>query len=183
MTSSDIAELYFQWLYDRASDDSRVHKTYRDLLLFLHTVPFNYILPMDGNRESDGINLRYRFAAENNIDDILIRVTIDSYPCSVLEMMLALAIRCEESFMHDADIGDRTREWFWVMLTNLGLSSMSDGSFDRDLREKRVDTFIYRKYDFEGHGGLFTVPNCKRDMRSIEIWAQLMMYLNSIIKF
>lgn len=183
MSSSDIAELYFQWLYDLACKDTRVSGSYHELFTFLHSVPFNYTLPMDENRLGDGENLRYRFASEMGLEDMLIRITIDTVPCSVLEMMMALAIRCEESFMHDPDIGDRTREWFWRMLANLGLATMRDGYFDGEERSRRIDDFINRRYDRDGNGGLFTVPDCTKDMRTTEIWAQMMLYLNTIIQY
>lgn len=50
----------------------------------------------------------------------------------MLEMMIALAIRCEETIMDDPRYGNRTKQWFWNMMKSLGLSYMNDDCFDRD---------------------------------------------------
>ena len=39
--------------------------------------------------------------------------------CSVLEMMVALAICCEETYMDNPNIGNRTGQWFWNMVKNI----------------------------------------------------------------
>ena len=111
---------------------------------------------MDANREEDGIDLRYRFITEVGIPKNYQEVYayLDG-PCSVLEMMIALAIRCEESIMDDPDIGDRTSEWFWLMMKNLGLDYMSDRKFDRDIAEEKISIFLDRRYKRNGEGGLF----------------------------
>jgi hypothetical protein len=101
-------------------------------------------------------------------------------PCSVLEMMIALAIRCEETIMDDPDIGDRTRQWFWGMIINLGLGGMTDANFDPDFVDDSVLRFLNRDYEPDGRGGLFTIRNCHRDLRDVEIWYQLCWYLDSI---
>ena len=102
-------------------------------------------------------------------------------PCSILEMMVALAIRCEEGIMDDPDIGDRTGQWFWGMVTNLGLGSMSDENFDRKYVDEVIERFLNRKYDPDGRGGLFRVRNCKYDLREVEIFHQLCWYLDNIV--
>lgn len=98
-----------------------------------------------------------------------------------LEMMTALAIRCEEHIMGDPDIGDRTGQWFWSMLSNLGLGSMSDTNFDKYRVDMALERFLERDYQRNGKGGLFTVNN-GRDMRATEIWYQMNYYLSEVIK-
>ena len=100
-------------------------------------------------------------------------------PCTMLEMMVALAIKCEE-IMDDASIGDRTGQWFWGMIHSLGLSSMSDRVFDRDYVDDVIARFLDRDYEPDGRGGLFTVRHCSHDLRTVEIWYQLSWYLDSI---
>jgi hypothetical protein len=135
---------------------------------------------MDQNRAEDGLSLRYRFALDNGYEDNpdYILDILDG-PCSVLEMMVALALRCEE-VMDDAHIGDRTSQWFWGMIVNLGLGAMYDDLYDRQLVDEIIDTFLDRNYDPDGKGGLFTILNCERDLRDMEIWQQLCWYLNTI---
>ena len=82
--------------------------------------------------------------------------------------------------MDDPKMGDRTGQWFWGMITNLGLGSMTDDRFDEKHVDECVDRFLYRKYERNGRGGLFTIRNCDRDLRKAEIWHQLCWYLDSI---
>ena len=78
-------------------------------------------------------------------------------------------------------MGIRTGQWFWTMLTNLGLGGMTDDNFNRLIADKIISTFLKRKYDPDGKGGLFRIRNCDRDLRKVEIWRQLCWYLDSII--
>lgn len=170
---------YFEWMYKLVCE-GRFAKTitYRQLLTFLHEVEFVYFVPYDENRAEDGIGLRYRFCVQNECEDL--EYCLDG-PCSVLEMILALAIRCEETIMDDPDKGDRMGQWFWGMITNLGLGSMTDYNFNEWYVNDVVTRFLNREYDADGQGGLFTVKDWNRDMRTAEIWHQLMAYINSIV--
>ena len=102
-------------------------------------------------------------------------------PCSVLEMMIALAIRCEETIMDNPLYGDRTAQWFWRMMSNLGLGLMTDDIYDRDLVKQKIDRFLNREYDPDGKGGLFYIRGCAEDLRNVEIWAQLCWYLDLFV--
>ena len=102
-------------------------------------------------------------------------------PCSVLEMMLGLAIRCEEDYMDNPVKGNRTGQWFWGMVVNLGLGAMDDSKFDKVFVEDAVRRFLNREYEPDGTGGLFKIRNCDRDLRYVEIWWQLCWYLDSIV--
>lgn len=183
MTRYDLNNEYFEWMYRLVYSHRRysAKTSYRKLLGYLHSVNFDYILTMDGNRAEDGINLRYRFGYERSYDDPMIASYLDDRPCSVLEMMIALSIRCEEHIMGDPDIGDRTGLWFWLMIDNLKLEEMTDIHFDLEYVEEVVLTFLNREYKRNGEGGLFTVENCRQDLRSMEIWYQMCWYLDNII--
>lgn len=173
---------YFEWLYGLVcSKRSPKGITYRKLLMYLHATEFRYIMPRDKNRADDGTNLRYRFALTRE-DECSTDVIVDILdgPCSVLEMMVALAMRCEQTIMDDESIGDRTEQWFWGMVTNLGLGAMMDGRFDRGAVDIIVNRFLDREYAPDGRGGLFRIRDCDRDLRTVEIWYQLCWYLNSI---
>jgi hypothetical protein len=178
MTFSDrINDEYFEWMCD-AIDLQRFSKqvTYRKLLAHLHNIEFVWSIPMDDNRADDGVQLRRRFAL--SCDDAGLADYILG-PCSVLEMMVALAIRCE-SFMDDAAVGDRAGQWFWGMIHNLGLSNMIDSKFDINFVDNVIWRFLNRDYEPDGRGGLFTVKHYPQDMRTVEIWWQLSWYLDSI---
>lgn len=170
---------YFEWLCELI-DAKRFSKrvSYRKLLTHLHVIEFTWIVPLDGNRADDGIQLRRRFALARN--DLALQRYLTG-PCSVLEMMVALAVRCEEGTMDDERMGNRTGQWFWGMIHNLGLSPMTDSTFDRDFVDNAIARFLNREYEPNGEGGLFTVKHCERDMRTVEIWCQLSWYLGSIM--
>lgn len=165
---------YFEWIVRLVcGDNMRRRRRYSKLLAYLHERPFLYSLEMDENRARDGIDLRYRYASEMGTYD----VSRSDQPCSVLEMMAALAIRCEEHIMSNPDIGDRTGEWFFAMIENLGLIDETNDQFNIRHVEMVIDRLIRREYEPDGRGGLFTVPNSRYDMRDTEIWYQAMWYL------
>jgi hypothetical protein len=136
---------------------------------------------MDDNRLADGMDLRYRFAYECDIHSSMVASYLDDKPCSVLEMLVALSLRCEEHIMSNAEAGNRTGKWFWSMVDNLGLGDMTDSRFDISKVDAVIDRFLRRKYAPNGEGGLVTIPNCQQDLRKVEIWYQLMWYLTDIL--
>lgn len=181
MTRDDILNEYFEWMCNKVCNSSEKIK-YRKLLTLMNDTDYYYILVMDGNRYGDGINLRYRFAIEMNYDDAMVADALDFKPCSILEMMIALAWRIEEHIMVNDDIGDRTGEWFWEMMDSLHISNMTNNQFDihkGDIK-RRLTAMMEKDYLANGEGGLFTVSNPNVDMRNLEVWYQAMAYLNEI---
>lgn len=178
MTKDELNNAYFEWMYQLVCDERDSEMSYRKLLYLLHDMDFNYTIPMDGNRAEDGTDLRYRFGYENAYDGPIIAAYLDDRPCSVLEMMVALAIRCEEHIMCDPDIGDRTGQWFWNMIDNLGLGDMNDEGFYKNYAERVIQKFLNREYKRNGEGGLFTVKHYRKDLRLVEIWYQMCWYLD-----
>lgn len=182
MTEQELNDRYFDWMYQLVSNERYTKgKSYKKLLYHLHNIDFQYLLPMDENRAEDGISLRYRFGYEKKYEDTMIASYLDNRPCSVLEMIIALALRCEEHIMYDPEIGNRTGQWFWDMITSLGLEYMNDSDFDMTYTNDVIFRFMGRKYKQNGKGGLFTIEHCKYDMRAVEIWWQMNWYLNSIL--
>lgn len=165
---------YFEWMFGLIC--GRRQQCYRRLLSLLHDIEFTYSIPLDRNRAQDGIDLRRRFEYERRQP----RGESDK-PCSVLEMMIALSIRCEEHIMDDPDIGNRTSQWFWEMINNIGLEDMTDEGFDEDFVRYKIDILLNREYEPNGEGGLFVVEDCDYDLRTIEIWYQMCWHLNDIL--
>lgn len=177
-----IEREYFDWLCKLVCGDGfSKQASYEKLLSYLHNVPFRYSIPMDENRAKDGEGLRYRFARSkvpiSRVWDILDELRGE---CSVLEMMVALAVRCEENIMDDTSYGDRTGQWFWQMVVSLGLGGMTNDRFDWDIVEPVIIRFLERDYEPNGRGGLFTINHCRRDLRDVQIWYQMCWYLDSI---
>lgn len=182
MIEHEINEDYFEYLYDLMCG-SRYSKntSYRKLLWHLYQIDFRYVIPKDRNRAKDGVSLRRSFAVDQGCGEEPELITdYLSYPCSVLEMISALAIRCENDIMDDPKIGDRTGQWFWGMINNLGLSGMTDNRYDEAYIDEVIERFLDRDYSPNGKGGLFTIRNCEYDLREVEIWYQLCWYLDTI---
>lgn len=173
-----IRENYFKWLSGLVCGNRYSKEiSFDKLLRYLHNTEFRYLILKDENRAEDGIALRYRFGHAHGLRDV--QLYLDG-PCSVLEMMVALAIRCEEDIMDNPEIGNRIGQWFWGMVVNLGLGSMTNFNFDERLAEDIIERFLEREYSFDGKGGLFTIRDCDADLRDVEIWIQLCWYLDSI---
>lgn len=178
ISQKSLIDEYFHWLCSFIIGEPFSKSTsYGRLLRYLFSITFTYTIAMDGNRAEDGTDLRYRFADENDYAHPIIASYLDDRPCTVLEMMVALAIRCEDHIMEDITIGDRTGQWFWNMIVSLGLSGMTDSRFDERKAEKIMENFLNRTYSRNGKGGLFTTSNSKIDMRTTEIWYQMFAYL------
>lgn len=161
---------YFEWMYRIITEDRFSRRiSYRKLMMHLHDVEFIYYILKDENRAEEGVELRRRFSGHSKYG-----------PCSVLEMILALAIRIEENIMDNTDYGNRTGQWFWGMINNLGLGAMDDNHYDREYVDSVLERFLNRQYEPNGKGGLFTIRDCDRDLREVEIWHQMCWYLDSI---
>ena len=180
MTHDIVRNEYFEWLCGLLSECFHVYD-YNLLLQYLFDKDFIYILEMDGNRLEDGLHLRSRFAYEREYDDALVCERLAHYKCSVLEMMVALSLRCEEHIMGDSELGDRTGLWFGKMIENLELDRANDDNFSEYYVDNIIERMLHRQYEPDGRGGLFTVENCRCDLRRVEIWYQLCWYLNTII--
>ena len=94
-------------------------------------------------------------------------------------MMVALSIRMEKDIMEDLRYGDRTSQWFWTMVNNLGLGSMTDSKFNEEEADYIIDRFINHNYEPNGKGGLFIVDG-DEDLRDEEIWVQMCWYINTL---
>lgn len=184
---SRILELYskryFEWLRDLMCEGRYAEGiSFDNLLAYLHSRPFRFTIPRDVNRAKDGEDLRRKFAIRVYPNHDHRPIMGELYgECSMLEMMVALSLRCEENIMDDPKLGNRSSQWFWGMIVSLGLGSMTDDSFDEDYVAGVVDRFIAREYEPNGEGGLFTIRNFKGDLRDVEIWYQLCWYLDSIV--
>lgn len=178
MTQYDINNEYFDWLYDLVCKDRySTQISYRKLLSHLHSIEFRYLISRDENRAEDGLELRHMFVYENNYRDD-VELYLDG-PCSILEMLIALSLKCE-GIVDNALFGDRTQQWFWGMISNLGLGSMTNNNYDDIYVEDVIERFLDRNYEPDGRGGLFTIRHCEEDLRDVEIWHQLCWYLGGI---
>ena len=174
-----ISQEYFDWMYHLVCVGP---KSYKKLFSLLHNIEFIFVVPLDQNRYEDGVSLRYRFGEYEGVIAPVVSSEIDNRPCSVLEMLIALSWRIEESIMSDNNYGNRTAEWFWTMMDNLRLGEMDDRNFDESYVCVALNKFMYRTYGPNGSGGgLFILQNPREDLRTIDIWQQAMWYLSELI--
>jgi hypothetical protein len=165
-----IDGLYFNWLRAKVVDHRWPTHMYLDLLKILYGTEFVWTLIGDKNREDDGLELRLDFLRES-------RVESEPYwfesPCSVLEVLLALAKRAE--FVTEMPVKD----WFWVFLTNLRLDGCRTVSrSEKLLVDRALETWMFRIYDPSGYGGLFPMREPKEDQTQLELWYQFNRYID-----
>lgn len=175
---SETRELdeYFVWLCELVGN----RPEYSMLLRELFNTPFFVVLPMDENRVDDGLSLRYRYSIARGLS-AQDRLNLKRlHPCSILEVMVSLAVRSEEEYMRAGE-DNTTGKWFWYMVSSLGLQGMIDVVYDSSIVQEVLRKMMVRDYSPDGAGSLFYIPGCKEDLRVIEIWYQCMTFLNSYI--
>ena len=183
MSRADICFRYYKWMQNLVDGEFFCAERYSELLSHLYGIDYIYTYPMDGNRAEDGISLRYRFGQEKRIKAAEIADALDCKPCSMLEMMVALALRCEEDIMFDPKCGNRTGLWFKTMICSLGLGEMTNGAFNFSDVDHIIFNFLEHRYEPNGDGSLFKinedVQSSKNDMRRMELWNQMGLFLTS----
>lgn len=166
---------YYQWLLGIIDIDS--HTDYYLLLGTLHRREYRYSVAMDANRAAEGIELRKDWFDDIHDHDYHYAKFDINTPCSVLEMLIALAISIEDKIMYKPN-EDHTAEWFWMMIDNLKLSNMTDDNFDLDAVCDAIDIFLDRKYGPDGKGSVFYTNRTDIDFRKMELWYQMSHYLD-----
>lgn len=168
-----LLDEYFNWLVAHVSGDTRYPvEQYEFLLSYLHSLEFRWLITNDKNRAIDGNSYRDIFA---NGDDEISHILASNlpYPCSILEMLIAMSIRCEFDIMHDPGGGDNSPVWFWTMIDNLHLSFYTDDRWDEDTVSYILWRWLDREYESNGEGGLFPLVYPIEDCRNVEIWGLL----------
>jgi len=165
---------YFSYLIDIVKFPGVLWERYTRLLGYLHSISFTWSIYNDKNRAADGLALRDEYFLG---EDVLHR------PCSVLEMLIAMARRCEYDIMYDPQLGDQTGKWLFIMLDNAGLLAFDNDHFDVDAVSFIVFRILDRMYDPSGEGSFFPLEHPMEDMRHVEIWSQLNRYLDENFVF
>lgn len=160
---------YGAWLLRRVGfhDDN-----YRLLMAELHNSPFEFFVDHDDNRAEDGISLRDEFGTKLGFR----RIEFDR-ECSVLEMLVALAIRIENEYIGDPE-DEHPELIFWEMVKNLGLDRCTDARFNETYVFNVLKKWIQRDFHKNGHGSIFPLRRSSRDQTKVEIWGQMNEYLS-----
>lgn len=170
---------YFNWLCDQIADKDFNPSQYQLLLGKLYHTIFRWVIQNDKNRALDGETLRLTYAEQTNQDILTVKMNLN-FPCTILEMMIALSRRCEVEIMEDLFVGQRVGRWFKEMLSSMGLVYDVDDLFDEQYVDYIIDSFLDRTYEANGDGGLFKMDNPPENMREIEIWYQMNLYLRGL---
>lgn len=163
---------YFKWLLELIDCDA---DTYGYLMVALFKKEFYWTINADENRAEDGKLLRELFLSEKKLTD---KDSELSGPCSVLEMMVALARRWQSDLVSDDGSYDGFEVNFWEMIENLGLKDCTNAKFVPENVDEKLNILLDRDYFEDGRGSLFLVQNHKVDQKLVEIWYQLQGYLN-----
>lgn len=174
MINSSVSD-YKNWLINLVIDED--HSCYNNLLNFIFNKEFHWSVPRDENRAIDGIHLRNVFADQYGYSSGM------DGPCTVLEMMIALAVRGAEDILWDGE-NNWTPFIFWSMINNLGLIDSVDSNFYQHFVEVKIDIFLDRKYDENGVGGLFLpsqfYSQIPKKWSHLEVWDQMNDWINDI---
>lgn len=171
---------YFRWLCRQVTQGDYGKVSYKALLLGLHCTKFTWSkeVPKDRCRAMDALSMRNKFIERRHISPEDAAEIGDPYAPSVLEVLVAMCVRVETSIMANDKYGDRTSQWFWIIMSNLGMAHMNDKLFDPDEMDEILDKFMERKYDGDGqNGGAFPLKNPREDLRTTDLWYQFMWYL------
>lgn len=163
-------DLYFEHLCEMVGGcEASPGLSFYRILRILYEKPFYGILGNDSDRAEDGLDLRDGYCDRDNS------------PCSVLEMIIALAKRMNYIMLDDNDT-DYTCDFFWRMIDNLlySVPQFDDDNLDAD-RERIIyrilDRFLMRNYSTSGKGGLFPIRNPSENQRNVEISYQMNAWL------
>lgn len=171
MRNEIVDNEYFEWL---CSQVGYLNGDGYDILLgCLHSVPFRWVISSDSNRAEDGLELRDIFVDSEGWNTY----PIENEPCTVLEMMVALAMRIENDIMWNGE-EDRTQEWFWIQVSNLGLDIFDDDHWDGMEVKAILDQFMDREVVGKEMVCCFPVRGWTlREQKKAEIWYQMQAFL------
>lgn len=167
MTDSE----YLNWIFDSYWKPN--YKFLFEALLEYSFIPDMKNHPLDESRNMYGIDLRSAYEYETG-------GTCDIFgEASFLEMLVGLAKQLENQILWDM-VNDRTGEWVWMMLDNMGLSYFDDVHFNKLKVFHMIEDFNNHKYEANGKGGLFYVEDPPAPMNETDIWVQANWWSNTI---
>lgn len=168
-----IYNRYFLWL-NGLVDYNLPNHYYIKINQILFRKKFKAFLGLDGNRIEDGKALRERYIEETKD----LHCPQHEEPCSVFELLVALAIRMDYILSNKTDL---TGKWYSLFIENLGISEYAVNQLDDPLVQSEIEQiinkFIERRYDNMGRGGIFPLQFPLGNQRRLEIWYQMMDYI------
>ena len=164
-------EGYFNWLLQLIEPVRNINpaRTHSLLAEQMFKTPFRWSVPNDDNRIEDAKELREEFLDHYSVDEKWL-----NQEANVLEVLVALARRVSY------EGGGEPDEWFWKLVSNLGLWQFTDESYSDWVAEQvdvALEIFMDREYSHNGEGGLFPLESTNADQREVELWYQMSYYL------
>ena len=161
---------YYRWLVHQIAVPEDNTNTYEDLFTRLHDTEFIWIVDRDDNRLQDGADLRVEFM--HGSDYTMERRV------SLLEVLIALSRRAAFTG------GGYAPFWAWKLIENLRLNKASDPLTGRkaDRVEDILEALIWRTYEPNGEGSFFPLKNTTEDLRKLELWVQMNMYVTEMLE-
>lgn len=158
---------YSAWLRKQAGIEE-----YVDLSMTLCSTRFHSAVMMDENRATDGMNLRNVY-----MDDTGGRLATDIRGCSVMEFLVAMAFRLEDTYSSYPASGAMN-----MFLNNMDLLKCTDEWYlnQRDPDSYvlyRCDVMMDREFNPNGSGGGLFVTHYDT-IRQKEWWFQMQSWLN-----
>lgn len=177
-----LEKLYYNWLLDAVATKQE-QSVYSLTFSTLYSTPFISYDEFDDNLVENARGMREEFYRFSKLACKLIDIygEIDFDTC-ILEIMVYLATRIEDTIMSNSDYGDRTGVWFWYMMESLDIVRYDNLRFDEPEIDQRLDNFVERRYEKNGFGGLFTVEKRGFDARRTNIWQQAMDFVTDFAK-
>jgi len=172
--SDTVRKDYILWLSEQIDLDCKDELGgYHFLVKSLFKKEFYWTIDKDENRAEEGKELRVIFSDECGFEDVPDEI---NGPCSVLEMMIALAKKWNQ-LVSLTEKEDNSVEYFWTMIQNLGFEGCTDDKFDPEMVRDKLDILLDRDYPKNGDGSLFPLKKLKEHQNELEIWYQLQNYL------
>lgn len=149
--------------------------SYSKLIDLLFRIDYIWLIHNDDNRIYDGKELRNTYYEDGGCDEDEY-MELSLIPCSVLEVLISLAIRMD-NFVRDPEC-DHVNRWFWEMVFNLDLRDCTDENFDENRVKNAIFVWLNREYDECGHGGIFPRNVTLLNQRDVELADQMAGYIN-----
>lgn len=171
---------YLCYLMNRVQIEAEGKHGYLHLCETMMNYMFIPILEMDENRCWECQKLRDDFAEEYGEEAIDILDWYYSEYGTMMELLVVLAEKMQYD-LADSQYEAGTGKWFREMLQNSGLIGCENGCYERAGYDLEVidilDMINYRKFGWDGEGGLFPLKAPKRDQRDTELIAQMNDYI------
>lgn len=168
---------YYEWLTDMLPGWRGSHSR---LLRQLFETPFRCTMETDSNRLGDGMELRSRFCWDCGYSADVRNELKARRECGVLEVMIAMAMRCEEEFMTLYTEDELIERWVGWMIRSMEIDRFDDEMYDPDAVEAALQAMMRRDYSPDGRGSLFYVPGFRGDLRQIDLWEQMMCWIEFV---